>query len=155
MRAIIPYILAALAAAIVVTLVREAATEIQGNTVISIYTTKSRLQLVIEGTLMRAAVLLALAGPVWALIRSRRSSTLGIFAARKPILLGEALLGLAGIAFAVIQLMAREELHLWVRTSPYNFAAVVFGWMLAGAAWGGVFKLAGRGQPSNPAAAAG
>ncbi|WP_439633816.1 hypothetical protein [Glycocaulis sp.] len=154
MRKIAPYLVAALVATIVVTIVRHGATQIQGQTVISIYNMTPMWLVVVYATLWRGVVLLVFVAPLWVLMRGPWDTVLRGLVHRRPILAGAVLVGLLGAVWVGLLSTGRRDLHLWTYMSPFMVTAVFASWVLGGAAWGAIFKLAGRTQPSKPAAVA-
>lgn len=138
-RTLLTYLVAALVATIVVTIVRHGATQIQGQTVISIFTMTPMWLVVVYATLWRALVLLAVVGPLWMLMRRRRNGSLGKWVRRNPVLAGAVLVGVLGAVWVSVLFGQRSDLHLWTGLSPFMVIAVLASWVMGGAAWGAVF----------------
>lgn len=140
MKSIVPYLVAALVATIVVTIVRQGATQIQGQNVITIFTMTPMWLVVVYATLWRALVLLAVVGPLWMLMRGRWDMALRGLVRRRPVLSGAVLVGLLGAVWVSMLLAGRGDLHLWTHMSPFMVTAVLASWVLGGAMWGATFR---------------
>lgn len=155
MKAVIPYLFAALAASLVVAAMRHVVMEIGGSSVIAIYNLKPLWLIEAQAVLLITVALFTVAGAITALGRGRWSDRLGGQVRARPVLAGAVLIGCIGAAWVGLLLGVRGDLNLLANITPVTIALTLAGWVLAGAAWGAVFWLSGRAMPSKQSAAVG